>query len=92
MAGLLVALDDGQDPRDLVPGDGVRGVGHRHSIANLFFVPAAMLSGADITVGQFATANLIPATLGNWVGGALLIGLPYAWLYSARRSVSAASS
>ncbi len=51
-------------------------LGTEHSIANLFFIPAAMLSGADITVAQFATANLIPATLGNWVGGALLIGLP----------------
>jgi formate/nitrite transporter FocA (FNT family) len=46
-----------------------------------------MLSGADITVAQFVTANLIPATLGNWVGGALLIGLPYAWLYSTGRMV-----
>jgi formate/nitrite transporter len=67
-------------------------LGTEHSIANLFFIPAAMLSGADITVVQFATANLVPATLGNWLGGALLIGLPYAWLYSARRSVPAASS
>jgi formate/nitrite transporter len=59
-------------------------LGTEHSIANLFFVPAAMLSGADITVAEFVTANLIPATLGNWVGGALLIGLPFAWLYSVR--------
>ena len=59
-------------------------LGTEHSIANLFFIPAAMFSGADITVAQFLTANLIPATLGNWVGGALLIGLPYAWLYSSR--------
>ncbi len=57
-------------------------LGTEHSIANLFFIPAAMFSGADITVVQFVTANLIPATLGNWVGGALLIGLPYAWLYT----------
>ena len=66
-------------------------LGTEHSIANLFFVPAAMLSGAEITVAQFVTANLIPATLGNWVGGALLIGLPFAWLYSARRTVAVAS-
>jgi formate/nitrite transporter len=67
-------------------------LGTEHSIANLFFVPAAMLSGADITVAQFVTANLIPATLGNWVGGALLIGLPYAWLYSVRRTAPATGS
>lgn len=57
-------------------------LGTEHSIANLFFVPAAMFSGAGITIGQFLTDNLIPATLGNWVGGALLIGLPYAWIYT----------
>lgn len=34
------------------------------------------------TVGEFVFNNLIPATLGNIVGGALFIGLPYAWLYS----------
>lgn len=60
-------------------------LGTEHSIANLFFIPAAMFSGSEITVSQFLTANLMPATLGNWVGGALLIGLPYAWLYSKGR-------
>jgi formate/nitrite transporter len=60
-------------------------LGTEHSIANLFFIPAAMFSGADITVAQFLTANLVPSTLGNWVGGALIIGLPYAWLYSTGR-------
>ncbi len=60
-------------------------LGTEHSIANLFFIPAAMLSGSEITVGHFLSANLLPATLGNWVGGALLIGLPYAWLYSTGR-------
>lgn len=59
-------------------------LGTEHSVANMFFIPAAMFSGADITLAQFLTANLIPATLGNWVGGALLIGLPYAWLYSTK--------
>lgn len=60
-------------------------LGTEHSIANLFFIPAAMFSGADITIAQFLTANLVPSTLGNWVGGALIIGLPYAWLYSTGR-------
>jgi formate/nitrite transporter len=64
-------------------------LGAEHSIANLFFIPAAMFSGANITVGQFISDNLVPATLGNWVGGALLIGLPYAWLYSQGRRSAA---
>ncbi|XZG69911.1 formate/nitrite transporter family protein [Chitinibacteraceae bacterium HSL-7] len=60
-------------------------LGMEHSIANLFFVPAAMLAGLDTTVWHFVTANLIPATLGNIVGGALFVGLPYAWLYTSPR-------
>lgn len=66
-------------------------LGTEHSIANLFFVPAAILSGSDITVAQFVSGNLLPSTLGNWVGGALLIGLPYAWLYSQGRQPAAVS-
>lgn len=57
-------------------------LGMEHSIANLFFIPAAMLAGLHVTAGEFVVNNLIPATLGNIVGGALFIGLPYAWLYS----------
>lgn len=57
-------------------------LGMEHSIANLFFIPAAMMGGLHATVGEFIINNLIPATLGNIVGGAIFIGLPYAWLYS----------
>jgi formate/nitrite transporter len=61
-------------------------LGTEHSIANLFFIPAAILSGAPIGVDEFLTANLVPATIGNWIGGALVIGLPYAWLYARPRT------
>ncbi|SMC28279.1 formate/nitrite transporter [Andreprevotia lacus DSM 23236] len=63
-------------------------LGMEHSIANLFFVPAAMLAGLDVTTGDFIIHNLIPATLGNIVGGAIMVGLPYAWLYSAPAAVA----
>jgi len=53
-------------------------LGMEHSIANMFIIPAAMMAGAPVTVSQFIFSNLIPATLGNIVGGALLIALPYA--------------
>ncbi|MBM3116702.1 formate/nitrite transporter family protein [Jeongeupia naejangsanensis] len=56
-------------------------LGMEHSIANMFIIPAAMLGGADISWGQFIVSNLIPATLGNIVGGALVIGLPYTLIY-----------
>lgn len=65
-------------------------LGMEHSIANMFFIPAAMFAGLDVSVEHFVTANLIPATLGNIVGGALFIGLPYAWLYSDKSSQSVA--
>ncbi len=52
-------------------------LGYEHSIANMFFIPAGMLEGANVTIMQSITANFIPATLGNIVGGALFVGCAY---------------
>ncbi|MDR0582417.1 MAG: formate/nitrite transporter family protein [Prevotellaceae bacterium] len=54
--------------------------GYEHSIANMFFIPAAIYSGADITWGDFILKNLIPATLGNFIGGAVFVGCIY-WYF-----------
>ena len=59
-------------------------LGYEHCIANMFFIPLAMLQGADITVGQLFVTNLIPATLGNIVGGALFVGAVHAYLNGKR--------
>lgn len=56
-------------------------LGYEHCIANMFFIPLGMMEGAEICTGEFIAANLIPATLGNIVGGALFVGLPHAALY-----------
>ncbi|WP_295938569.1 formate/nitrite transporter family protein [uncultured Alistipes sp.] len=56
-------------------------LGYEHSIANMFFIPAAIYSGADISWGAFVVQNLIPATLGNFVGGAGLVGCIYWYLH-----------
>lgn len=56
-------------------------LGYEHSIANMFFIPAAIYSGADITWSNFLLQNLFPATLGNLVGGAGLVGCVYWYLY-----------
>lgn len=56
-------------------------LGYEHSIANMFFIPAAIYSGADITWSNFLLQNLLPATLGNLVGGAGLVGCVYWYLY-----------
>ena len=58
-------------------------LGYEHSIANMFFIPAAIYTGAEITWGAFILQNLIPATLGNIVGGMGLVGMVYGWLYLA---------
>jgi len=56
-------------------------LGYEHSIANMFFIPAAIYSGADILWSQFIVQNLIPATLGNIVGGAGFVGCAYWYVY-----------
>ena len=68
--------------------------GFEHSIANMFYCPAGLfamanpdylaLATADVsklTWGSFLVNNLIPVTLGNIVGGALLVGLVYWFAY-----------
>ncbi len=56
-------------------------LGYEHSIANMFFIPAAIYSGAGITWGAFLVNNLLPATLGNIVGGAVFVGCAYWYVY-----------
>lgn len=56
-------------------------LGYEHSIANMFFIPAAIYSGADISWCEFLVQNLLLATLGNFVGGAGLVGGIYWYLY-----------
>jgi formate transporter len=52
-------------------------MGFDHSVANMFLLPLGILRGAEITVAQMFTKNLIPVTLGNIVGGALCVMMPY---------------
>ncbi|MCM1109973.1 MAG: formate/nitrite transporter family protein [Clostridium sp.] len=56
-------------------------LGYEHSVANMFYLPCAMMAGSDVTILEAVNANLIPATLGNIVGGALFVGSVHAWLY-----------
>jgi len=56
-------------------------MGFEHSIANMFFIPLAIFQGADITWWEFVYQNLIPATLGNIVGGAFFVGTLYWYAY-----------
>jgi formate/nitrite transporter len=66
-------------------------LGFEHCVANMYFIPlgiflkgseAAAVAGIsldNLTWGGFVFNNLIPVTLGNIVGGSLVVGLLY-WL------------
>ena len=71
--------------------------GFEHSIANMYFVPYAMLVAAidqefiaahgldgragALTWGAFLGRNLLPVTIGNVIGGAVLVGAVYWFVY-----------
>lgn len=52
-------------------------LGLDHSVANMFIIPLGIMRGAEITIGQMFMKNLIPVTLGNIVGGAMMCMMPY---------------
>jgi nitrite transporter len=54
-------------------------LGFEHSIANMGTFSMAMLAGGALTAGE-ALHNLIFSTIGNVVGGVLLVGLPFTYL------------
>ena len=61
--------------------------------ANMFVVPLGMMLGADITTNEFIVKNLIPATIGNLIGGgffvAMWMGMSYgSWEKAITSSVS----
>lgn len=45
-----------------------------HVLASMFFLTCAKFNGAPITIRQIL-GFLVPSTLGNMFGGALLVGL-----------------
>ena len=55
--------------------------GFEHSVANMYFIPAGIFAGANVTWGQFIYWNLIPVTIGNIVGGFIFIGAAYYWSF-----------
>ncbi len=58
-------------------------LGFEHSIANMYFIPVAMLAGAEnLDVAGFI-GNLLPVTLGNIVGGGVLVAAVF-WVIHLR--------
>jgi formate/nitrite transporter len=54
--------------------------GYEHVVANMFYLPLGAFLDPSITVIKII-ANFIPATLGNYIGGGLLIPLIYNKVY-----------
>jgi nitrite transporter len=54
-------------------------LGFEHSIANMGTFSMAILGGGALSLGE-ALHNLLYSTLGNVVGGVLLVGLPFTYL------------
>ena len=71
--------------------------GFEHSIANMYFIPMGLLlrgepsvlaaaalgpeAVARLTWGQFVVANLVPVTIGNAIGGGVLVAAVYWTIY-----------
>jgi formate/nitrite transporter len=53
-------------------------LGLEHSVANMCFLPVAALVGAPVGLAGFV-GNLVPVTIGNILGGGVLVALVY-WL------------
>jgi formate transporter len=72
--------------------------GFEHSVANMFFIPMGLFvksagfadGRADIpdlshlTWSRFVARNLLPVTIGNIIGGALMVGAVYWFIYLRR--------
>jgi formate transporter len=70
--------------------------GFEHSVANVFFIPMGLFvkanhafvaahqapaNLANLTWSRFLWANLLPVTIGNVIGGALMVGAVYWFVY-----------
>ena len=65
--------------------------GFEHSIANMFYIPAGILTGAihglaAPTITEFLLNNLLPVTIGNIIGGAILVAGGYYLAYRPKKS------
>lgn len=70
--------------------------GFEHSVANMYFIPVALLIKRDhawvnsmsdvpdlhtLTWNNYLVDNLLPVTIGNLIGGTLLVGAVYWFIY-----------
>lgn len=62
------------------PITGFVAMGMEHSVANMYMIPAGILSGADISFAA-VVGNIFPVLMGNIIGGAVGVALFYRLAY-----------
>ena len=55
--------------------------GYEHSVANMYYLTAGALAGADLSAADIVLRNLLPVTVGNIIGGAVILGGGYWYMY-----------
>jgi formate/nitrite transporter FocA (FNT family) len=65
----------------IMPVSAFVALGGEHCIANMLLIPAGILSGANVSWINFFVRNLLPCTLGNICGGAILQTVAYSSVY-----------
>ena len=82
----------------ILPVAGFVAMGFEHSVANMFFIPAALVAQGNPEIVSLIDSsvdlsnlnmvgfinNLLPVTLGNIVGGSVFVGLTYWFIYLRR--------
>jgi len=48
-------------------------LGFEHCVANMFLIPFGIFSGAPVLWSQFFLNNLLPVTIGNFIGASVLV-------------------
>jgi len=65
--------------------------GYEHSIANMFFIYVGKFVGADITSAQTWINNIIPVTIGNLIGGAIIVPVFYYLIFFRHNKIALAN-
>lgn len=61
--------------------------GFEHCVANMYFLPAGLFvslktgAGLGVSIVDMLLKNMLPVTLGNITGGAVITGFGYWWIY-----------
>merc|ERR1711948_60080 len=54
-----------------------------HSVANMFLLPAGILSGAPVSIAKMVMKNWIPVAIGNAIAGTVCVAASYSYAFGA---------